>query len=452
MSDISLSPMQHEGVKKAAAWFKNVVPDTADIFTLVGFAGTGKTTVLPYIIDGMGLHYEDVAFCAPTGKAAKVITGKLRDVYGDHNLTAKTIHSLMYVPLREKVEKLREEVREFETRIQRLDEIAKSGDPFDEQVYNEHMAELRSGYQTKVSEFTDAQRESERTGLSFSLNPNSVLAHAKLIVVDEASMVGESIVDDLMFFNKPILAIGDSFQLPPVGEKPGFDLQDPDFFLTEIHRQAADNPIIRLSMDIREGRSIRQGKMGSEVSICRERDDPATLNPDYDAQVICGTHKRRWMLTSKIRKMCGFTSNGPEVDEPLIVSKNSRKIPSLVNGSFVVATEVPDMLHKGDSAFYMVVETEEGTQHRIRCYQGQFEEHFLRQKDGATADKFKAFDSRKRDEILDFGWVITAHKSQGSQWDNVVVHDESATFRQEGDRWLYTAVTRAANELTLVLP
>ncbi len=64
----------------------------------------------------------------------------------------------------------------------------------------------------------------------------------------------------------------------------------------------------------------------------------------------------------------------------------------------------------------------------------------------------KAEKKKKADEIIDWGWVITVHKSQGSQWDNVIVHDESGVFRQDAEKWLYTGVTRAANELTLVLP
>jgi len=248
-----------------------------------------------------------------------------------------------------------------------------------------------------------------------------------------------------------VLAIGDPAQLPPVGDKPGLTVGEPDYFLNEIHRQARDNPIIRLSMDIRQGKLIRPGKMGDQVRIVRRRDDDWTLNSDYDAQVICGTHKKRWALTGEIRKMCGYTSTGPEEFEPLMVCKNSKKAPALVNGSFVTCVEGPGDLMEGDSSFDIKIEDEDGTQYNLTCDQGTFEEHFLKQRDGATAGKFQAFDAKRFNEILDWGWVITAHKSQGSQWDNVIVHDESGVFRQDADRWLYTAVTRAAEELTVVV-
>ena len=49
-----------------------------------------------------------------------------------------------------------------------------------------------------------------------------------------------------------------------------------------------------------------------------------------------------------------------------------------------------------------------------------------------------------------WGWIISCHKSQGSQWDNVYVVDESHVFRENKNKWLYTAITRAANSVTIV--
>ncbi len=58
---------------------------------------------------------------------------------------------------------------------------------------------------------------------------------------------------------------------------------------------------------------------------------------------------------------------------------------------------------------------------------------------------------RKRYDEFDFGYVLTVHKSQGSQWDDVVLFDESFAFPDSRDRWLYTGITRAAKKLTLVM-
>lgn len=441
--------MQTDAANKVRNWYRSAVHGDFEKFYLAGYAGSGKTSILPYLIEHCGLNWQDVAFSAPTGKAAKVLTGKLQAMYGDKSVVAKTIHSHIYTPLKARVEKLRDDILIAEKAIEDLKAIEHISDPAEFSVRMEaKTAELR---QLKV-DFDDAQRQARKNGPSFALNPESAVAKAKLIVVDEASMVGESLTDDLFTFGVPILAIGDPAQLPPVGDNPGLTIGNPDFFLSEIHRQAADNPIIRLSMDIREGKRLMPGTMmGDKVRIVRERDDQWTLNPDYDAQVICGTHKTRWIQTKKIRSMCGYETTVPCAGEPLIVCKNSKKIQTLVNGSFVECIDAPSQLWDGDASFSIKVRDELGMEYRMQVYQGMFEEHFLRQKDGATAAKFEAFDSKRSDEILDFGWVITAHKSQGSQWENVVVHDESGVFRDDAAKWLYTAATRAADELTVVV-
>ena len=58
---------------------------------------------------------------------------------------------------------------------------------------------------------------------------------------------------------------------------------------------------------------------------------------------------------------------------------------------------------------------------------------------------------RKRYDEFDFGYVLTVHKAQGSQWDSVVLFDELFAFSEGRARWLYTGITRAAKQLTVVL-
>ena len=58
--------------------------------------------------------------------------------------------------------------------------------------------------------------------------------------------------------------------------------------------------------------------------------------------------------------------------------------------------------------------------------------------------------TRKRYDEFDYGYALTVHKAQGSQWDEVVLFDESFAFKEMRQRWLYTAVTRAAERLTVV--
>src|SRR6185295_17700914 len=57
---------------------------------------------------------------------------------------------------------------------------------------------------------------------------------------------------------------------------------------------------------------------------------------------------------------------------------------------------------------------------------------------------------RRRSDEFDFGYVLTVHKAQGSQWDDVVLFDESFAFRENAARWLYTGITRAARRIRIV--
>ena len=97
------------------------------------------------------------------------------------------------------------------------------------------------------------------------------------------------------------------------------------------------------------------------------------------------------------------------------------------------------------------IEDENGTQHKVAAVQGLLEEHFLKVKGASTADKGEAFRAKKACEHLDWGWALTCHKAQGSQWPDVIVHDESGVFQDDAKFWLYTAVTRAAERLTVVV-
>jgi DNA helicase IV len=57
--------------------------------------------------------------------------------------------------------------------------------------------------------------------------------------------------------------------------------------------------------------------------------------------------------------------------------------------------------------------------------------------------------SRQYSDEFYFGEAITVHKSQGSQWDDLYVFDESGAFREDAQKHLYTAVTRAAERITV---
>ena len=439
----SLSPQQGDAVRKINHWFKN---DTAMrlVFVLCGFAGTGKSTILPDILDALGLEPSEVAFAAPTGKAAKVMGTKLRAQ--GINVYPSTIHSLIYQPKMQKAEVLERELAELQNFIVML----KAGDvhpPTGDLQADLHEAEKTVHILTK-----DLDRAYDTNDLRFSLNPDSRLVkeNIKLMILDEGSMIGEQMATDLMDFEIPILVMGDPGQLPPVGEDPGFLNGTPDAFLTEVHRQAADNPIIYLATLVRKGGRPEWGDYGDGVLVVPPNKDDYTLDLERDCQVIVGTNKNRWKQTKRMRKAGGFLDTLPHAGEPLIMCRNSREHPPLVNGTQVYSAIDHGMADEGIARFLADIRDEDGKAFKMFTYQGLFEEHIAREKNFATASKNMAFRSRNTDHQLDFGWAITCHKSQGSQWDEVIVHDDSGSFRNDADKWLYTAITRAAERLVLV--
>jgi exodeoxyribonuclease-5 len=193
------APQQNEALEKVGKWLQSAGQhDNKQIFRLFGYAGTGKTT-LAIEISKM-VESGSALFAAFTGKAALVMRKK-----GCHG--ANTLHSLIYKP--------RREWREDEDK-------RPTGD---------------------IPEW--------------QINPDSPVRYASLVIVDECSMVNEELARDLLSFGTPVLVLGDPAQLPPVSGAGFFTEAEPDHMLTEIHRQAADNPIIRIATDIRLGKDLK---------------------------------------------------------------------------------------------------------------------------------------------------------------------------------------------------
>lgn len=478
--NLTLTDHQWDAVKHAARWYKEADRnrhqfETASLqgldqltnnkriqtmlgkgqdFFFGGYAGTGKTTVLPAVIEDFGLDPErQVAFCAPTGKAAKVMGEKLR-AFG-MRVTPTTIHKLIYLPKAEKTDVIKSRIDQLSDSLFKARVDGRAVINFWDRDEMHSLTIQQGEAKLKELNFDLIRAMDAGEGPRFSLrSPHEFPEEVELIVVDEGSMVGAELANDLASFGRPILAFGDPGQLPPVGDEYGFNCMAPDAFLTEIHRQAADNPIIYLATRARNMLDIKVGDYGNGVTVVERRDDNATCDMSREAMVLCGTHKKRWGLTKKIRTALGYTETGPCEGEPLLVCKNSQKLPILVNGTIVTnMTEVGD-LRKGTPSFKLKVRDDDSVSeavYDIEVVQGLFEEHHQRQKNAYTCSPQAAFSAKKTHEHVDWGHVLTVHKSQGSQWDDVIVHDESGAFREAGSRWLYTGITRAAKTLTLVV-
>ena len=424
--------------------------DPGQAFVFAGYAGSGKSTCVAAMIEKIGLRQDEVMYMAPTGKAAKVLTSKLRDA--GWYTPATTIHKAIYMPQAQKSQEIKDSLDRADTEWDARVEAAAKGNEDERYVFaqlNNH--ELQVLINKLENELSDAM---DNEGLSFSLKDQRHLPeNVKLIVIDEASMVDTDIAADLAAFNLPLLAIGDPGQLPPINGTHGFSMEDPDVFLTEIHRQAAENPIIHLATMARQGELIKPGNYGENVRVIRRRNDDATLDMDSEAMVLVGTHNKRFAITMAIRNALGITSTGPVKDEPILVQKNSREYPALVNGSILTCMEdAGDLVNGGVSISLRIQDPDQDMlEYNLKCPQALFEEHHFKKRNTYSGPMKQVYSAKANLEQLDWGHALTVHKAQGSEWDEVVLHDESGVFRGAGDQWLYTGITRAKNKLTIVV-
>jgi exodeoxyribonuclease-5 len=362
------TPHQDAALTAASNWLKGA-RGRSSIFRLFGYAGTGKTTLVKHIAEGVD---GKVLFAAFTGKAACVMRSK-----GCHS--ASTIHSLIY-----------------------------------------------------------RARESGEETPSFELWNEAPASKAKLIIIDECSMVDAELARDLMSFGVPLLVLGDPAQLPPIHGGGFFTDAKPDAMLTEVHRQAQDDPIVRLSMQIRAGNPLTQGQYGETQVVRRDALDPKRVL-DAD-QVLVGRNVTRRAYNARLRERRGFADPLPMAGDKLVCLRNNRR-KGLFNGGLWVVKERPKPRRQ---IIRMRLKPDEDLGERLikvsvrpECFTGTIEEFDWPQR--------KAYDE------FDFGYVLTVHKAQGSQWDDVVLFDESGAFPDNRDRWLYTGVTRAAKRLTIVV-
>jgi exodeoxyribonuclease-5 len=362
------TPHQDAALTAASNWLKGA-RGRSSIFRLFGYAGTGKTTLVKHIAEGVD---GKVLFAAFTGKAACVMRSK-----GCYS--ASTIHSLIY-----------------------------------------------------------KARESGEETPSFELWNDAPASKAKLIIIDECSMVDAELARDLMSFGVPLLVLGDPAQLPPIHGGGFFTDARPDAMLTEVHRQAQNDPIVRLSMEIRAGNPLTQGQYGETQVVRRDALDPKRVL-DAD-QVLVGRNVTRRAYNARLRERRGFADALPMAGDKLVCLRNNRR-KGLFNGGLWIVKERPKARRQ---IIRMRLKPDEDFGERLikvsvrpECFTGAIEEFDWQQR--------KAYDE------FDFGYVLTVHKAQGSQWDDVVLFDESGAFPDNRDRWLYTGVTRAAKRLTIVV-
>ena len=284
--------------------------------------------------------------------------------------------------------------------------------------------------------------ESDGAEPVFILAEDGPVADCDLVLLDECSMVGPEIAADLRSFGKKILVLGDPGQLPPVKGQGVFTVRKPDFMLTEIHRQAADSPIIRLATMARQGERIEPGDYGDGCIVERLTRESQHAVYSEATQSICGKHTVRHAYTQRIRRRRGFDGKLPQPGESVICCRNDREH-GLFNGAMGELLAVrPDRM-SDELEIDVRLEDSETPRKKLTVNPWMFREHFegrmQRPRVGKGVQEF------------DWGYVLTCHKAQGSEWPHVTIVDDSRTFREDADRWLYTAITRASEGMTLLL-
>lgn len=405
----SLSDQQNEAFNGFKQWFRNA-PNSKPHYFIGGYAGTGKTTLIKYVLDWFGdAATESVLILAPTGKAADVLRKKGLP-------TACTIHSAIYSAL-----------SPHAIRIMDLRKILQDPnlDPSEKLERQKELGILVS------------------KGPAFASNNVDFFDKIHLIIVDEFSMVGTKIYEDLIEKKVPILCFGDPAQLPPVKDtRLGFQ---PDYTMTDIHRQAADNPIIRMAHDVRTGNFLKYGDYGQDCKVIGRGEYSSDLLLTH-SQVISWTHDARRKINVRYRIMNKNTDPFPMKDEKLICKRNNNELRIYNGGLYRAASDTVE----GD--LDKVIDIHNGIEvlKSVPIYPLPFEEY----RRVVHRHEHLSWQELQGIEQFDFGYCITGHASQGSEFDSVLVVDETARMKSDLERrqWMYTAVTRASKKLTIYRP
>lgn len=276
--------------------------------------------------------------------------------------------------------------------------------------------------------------------LTFTYNDLSVLKYVDLIVVDEVSMVNHELGRDLMSFNKPVIVIGDPAQLPPVSGEAYFTTEEPDFMLTEIHRQARDNPIIHASMLVRTGQKIEPNGDALRIIKGHKLSNEEMLAAD---QILVGRNVTRTAVNKHVRDLMGRKDIIVPGDK-LVCLRNNRTL-GCYNGTtweVIDGRMYFDMDNRNQVKMWSMElrSLDDGKEIDV-----QVPENFFHGTEKNLSPYFLG-----QHQQFTYGYALTVHKAQGSQWDNVILFDESYCFRADSVKWLYTGLTRAAKKITVV--
>ena len=368
--------------------------------TISGYAGTGKSTLVKFAIAALGVREDRVAYATFTGKAAEVLRKK-------GNTGACTLHKLLY----------------------------------------DHFPKPGGGFIRKPKT---------------SLN-------CDVFVVDEVSMAPKSMIDMLLSHRVYVIFLGDPFQLPQINKDESHDiLENAHIFLDEVMRQAAESEIIQISMKIRNGEPI--DFMKGKEAIIIPKSELVEGHLTWADQILCGTNATRKSINRQMREIYGFRGL-PQDGEKIVIKRNYWDIcndcgDALVNGCigtfknpFESFRRLPSYI-KNNRRDLPVIISEFVSEDGSSFGNIEFDKDFLLTEEPCIDWRVSYQLGRLKNKLGDivpkqatYGYALTGHAAEGSQWDKVLVIEENFPFdKEEHARWLYTCCTRPSERLVLVRP
>lgn len=414
MVDYTLS--QLAAIEKAVDYVDNFEFKRQEIFRLFGYAGSGKTSILKEIAKRVKRRTQFMAFA---GKAAMVLATK-----GCEGAT--TIHKRIYDPRGQAIKHYQEELAIWEA----------MPDSADKNELGRRLEDLKQSLNRPAFVLKDIREFPRDTCFS----------------CDEVSQVDKIIGEDMLSFGFPIIACGDPAQLKSVAGEGFFTNAKPDVLLTEIHRQAAGNPVLRLATAVRpkemggggKALTLPYGRLGDSEIV---RSLPIPEYAKFD-QVLCGMNKTRIAVNNAFRKMQGRTKVLEAGEKIICLQNNYEGEVAICNGSlWVVRDAVPKTIGKFTYYWCDLESLDFKGEHVKRLV------HTMPFMEGTSHhQKFwtPMLTGRPDALVMTYGNAMTVHKFQGSQDDSIVLIDEWSKTDSNYPNWLYTGITRAAKRITIV--